>query len=214
MKDYQKPVPSRYLAAFAITTLIFLVGILIGNKISDAKLDSIDVLEKEIRIDVLGTELQYQLISENPCNLSNPAQLTEELYDIGSKLDFMENQRGKNDPQVLDLKKYYSMLEVQHWLLLKKTKERCGEEYNLILYFYSNLGDCDACDQQGHVLNYIHEKYPEVNIYSFDINIDNPVLRTIKELYEIRQPPTLIINDDAFTGFMDSREVEGQLVFA
>ena len=119
MRDPQRMAPSKYLAAFALTTLIFVIGMLIGDKMSQAKLDTINTLEREIRTDVLGTELQYRLILDNPCNLTDPAALTSQLYEIGSRLDFMENQLGKDDSQVLDLKEFYSMLEIQHWLLLK-----------------------------------------------------------------------------------------------
>ncbi|MBI1969571.1 hypothetical protein HYS48_02655 [Candidatus Woesearchaeota archaeon] len=213
-QDRQRLDKNKYLAALAITTLIFLLGIFIGNKISQAKLSNIDTLEREIRTDVLGAELQYRLILENPCNVTDPGVLTEQLYEIGSRLDFMESELGKDNQQVLGLKEFYSMLEIQHWLLLRRTKAVCNKEYDLILYFYSNLGDCDACELQGHVLNYMHEKYPEINIYSFDINMQNPVLQTIRDLYRIQTPPTLIINDKVSVGFMNSQTVEEALELA
>ncbi len=199
---------SRYIAALAITTLIFVIGILIGNKISAAKLVNLDDAAQKMRTDVLGTELQYQLILENACNITDPTVLSDELYKIGSKLDFMENDLGKKNVQVLNLKEYYSMLEIEHWLLLKKVRRQCNAPYDLILYFYTNLEDCLDCDQQGHVLNYLHKKFPDVNIYSFDINIDNPILDTIKSLYAIKKAPSLVIDEVTHDGFMDSTAVE------
>lgn len=204
---------SRYALALVITTGIFALGILLGNAISQSKLDKLNTLEQEMRAEVIGTELQYQLMLEHACNSSDAAQMTDELYTIGTKLDFMENNLGKDHPQVLSLKEYYSMLELEHWLLLKKVRKQCNTPYNLVLYFYSNHEDCNTCDQQGHVLNYMHEKYPAVNIYSFDINIDNPALNLIKRIYGITEAPTLVINEQSYVGFRDRTKVESALGF-
>lgn len=211
MRHPQQIDTNKYLAAFAITTLVFIAGIFIGGRISTSKLESINIATQSMRADVLGAELQYQLVLESACNITDPVLLTDELYKIGSKLDFMENDLGKKNPEVLGLKEYYSMLEVEHWLLLKKVRKQCNTPYDLVLYFYSNLEDCPDCEEQGHVLNYIHKKIPAVNIYSFDINIDNPVLSTIKTLYRIKQAPSLVIDEKVHVGFMDSEAIENGL---
>jgi hypothetical protein len=142
----------------------------------------------------------------------NSSEITSELYQIGARLDFMESEMGQDNRQVLGLKEYYHLLEIRHWLFLKKAKEECNRDYNLILYFYSNKGDCPKCQDQGNVLTYLHRKYPRLNIYSFDVNIDNPALKTIKSLYDIKgTPPILVINDQTYSGFMTSVEIEAHL---
>jgi hypothetical protein len=156
----------------------------------------------------MAIEIQYLLVSEEPCLVFNSTPLTEELYEIGTRLDFMENKLGSNNPSVLHQKEYYSMLELRHWLLVKRTKKECNMNTTHILYFYSNKGDCPRCEEQGYVLSYLHKKYPALNIYSFDINIDNVALNTIKRVYKVTEAPTLLIDDEAYYGFMSSRSVE------
>ena len=124
----------------------------------------------------------------------------------------MEGQLGKNNPRVLSLKEYYSLLEIRHWLLLRLAKDRCGTGYDLVLYFYSNLGDCDTCEQQGSVLSTLHKKYPRLNIYSFDINIPNPALQTVKSIFGITQAPTLVVNSKVIDGFRNKNQLE-ELLF-
>lgn len=206
-KVFQK---SNYLAALALTLLVFGTGIFLGNHFSASKLDQIEGLQQELNSQTLGAELQTLLLTEFPCSSFN-STITDELFDVGSKLDYMEGQMGKTNTEVLTLKEYYSLLEIRHWLLLKLAKERCGTEYNLILYFYSNLGDCDTCEQQGYVLSTLHKKYPRLNIYSFDANIRNPALQTVKTIFGVRGVPTLVINHQALAGFKNKNEIEALL---
>lgn len=203
-KIFQK---SNYLAALALTLLVFGTGILLGNHFSTSKLNQIEGLQQELNAQTLGAELQTLLLTEFPCSSFN-STITEELFDVGSKLDYMEGQLGKTNKEVLTLKEYYSLLEIRHWMLLKLAKERCGTEYNLVLYFYSNLGDCDECEQQGYVLSTLHKKYPYLNIYSFDANIHNPALETVKTIFGIHRVPALVINNQVHTGFKDKNEIE------
>ncbi|MFQ5475319.1 MAG: hypothetical protein ACE5DM_05795, partial [Candidatus Nanoarchaeia archaeon] len=74
----------KYLAAFTIATLIFLMGVFLGNYFSEQKLNSIDELSRNLQLNTIGTELQFRLISENPCEFLNSSELTEELYQIGA----------------------------------------------------------------------------------------------------------------------------------
>lgn len=203
---------SKYVAAFAITTLIFVVGIVIGNYISSAKLSTIDDLQQELTQKTISSELQYLLMAEHPCEIVDATELTDELFDIGSRLDFMEGNLGKKNRDVIKLKEYYSLLEIRHWLFLKKAKEECGINSDLIMYFYSNLGDCPECQQQGYVLNTIHNNYPSVNIYSFDINIDDPSLTTLRRIHGVDSTPTLIVNDELLVGFHDKEQVEKMIL--
>lgn len=196
--------PSAYIAAFALTTLIFIAGILLGSHFSAEKLNDINVLAQELQMNTMGTELQYEILLQNPCDLIESSQLTEELFSIGERLGYMESSLGSKDLNVLNLKEYYHLLEIRHWLFVKKTIEECGLEKNTILYFYSNAGDCNKCEEQGNVLVYMHRKYPELNIYSFDINIDNPALNTVKDMFSVAETPSLVIDGETYIGFMDA----------
>ena len=202
---------SKYVAAFAMTPLIFIIGMAIGNYVSERKLSTIDELQQDLAKRTISSELQYLLLAEHPCQSINSTELTRELFEIGTKLDFMESKLGKKNQEVIKLKEYYSLLEIRHWLLLKKAKDVCGFDYDLILYFYSNQGDCDECEQQGFVLSALHKKYPDLNIYSFDINIDDPALNGIKEIHHVAKAPASVINNQTFVGFMDKDAIEQTL---
>jgi thiol-disulfide isomerase/thioredoxin len=205
----QQPNISKYLAALSITALIFILGILLGSYFNGLKLNKLDNMENQLRVGTMSTELQFLILAEDPCSSFNSSSLTEQLYELSEKLDYMENELGVDDERVVYLKEYYSLLELRHWLLLKKAKEECDNDFTYIIYFYSNLGDCPKCDQQGQVLTYLRKKYLNVNIYSFDINIDTPALNAIKSLYlKKTQTPALIIDGNAYYGLKDREELE------
>jgi hypothetical protein len=87
----------KYLTVFAITTLIFIVGILIGNYFSSQKMKQIDYIGQDLKTDTVAMELQYELIAEDPCAHVNNTPLADELYEMASKLDYMENRMGEDD---------------------------------------------------------------------------------------------------------------------
>ncbi len=207
--DRKKINYGKYFLVFVISTLIFIGGIYLGTELSEGKLESISDMEQDIRIQILGMELQYELLATEPCGALNTTPLTKELYELSDRLNYMENNLGVNHEGVLRLKEYYSLLELRQWMFLKKTNEICERNNTLILYFYSNIGDCDTCEEQGYVLTYIRRKYPNTRIYTFDINIDNIALNTIKELYiKDDELPVLIINDKVYYGFKDREQIE------
>jgi len=201
----------KYIGVFAITTLIFILGMILGNYLSSKKLSQIENFENQLKTDTATLEIQYLLLAEEPCKSINYSAITEELYSIGNRLDFMESSLGKDNEQVIMLKQYYSLLEIRQWLLMKKAKKECGLNETLILYFYSNAGDCNSCEEQGFVLDYIKKNHENVKVYSFDINLNNAAVNTLKGIYHVQKAPTLVINDNTFTGFKNAEQVEEKI---
>ncbi|MBI2670956.1 hypothetical protein HYX18_03200 [Candidatus Woesearchaeota archaeon] len=201
----------KYLVAFVISASIFVIGILIGILLTNAKLDSINEIQQMVRTQVLTLETQYSIASQNPCNFVDYPELTEELYKISDNLDNLESQLGKNNKAVLNSVEYYSLLETKHWLFLKDVSKRCGKDLNLILFFYSNdEGKCAECSVQGYVLTNLRKTYPEKNIYvySFNADINNGVINTLTRLYSVKKLPSIVINDKLYSGFKDRDELE------
>jgi hypothetical protein len=201
----------KLLAVFSMATLIFLLGIIFGNFMSERKVGELQKLEQDLRTDTIAAEVQYLILADNPCTDIDTTLLTEELYQISSKIAYMENQLGGTNPEVVRLKEYYSLLQIRHWMLLKKIQSQCDQEYNLILYFYSNRGDCPRCEQQGFILNYIRKKFENARVYAFDINNQNAALNTLKNIYRVSETPSIIVNDRPFSGFMTTEEIEKEL---
>ncbi|MBT3262244.1 hypothetical protein HN592_06135 [Candidatus Woesearchaeota archaeon] len=199
----------KYTAVFAITTLIFVIGFLLGSYASGVKADKLNMLEQEFRSDIMALELQYEIIKENPCDSISVAGLNEQLYVLGAKLTHLENAEGENPQTINHLKSYYSILQIRHWLITRKITISCDTPFKTALYFYSNK-NCDNCDKQGYVLTFLRRKYPQIRTYTFDVDVNNVALDSLKELYGIENEevlPILIIDGDVHYGFKDSDEL-------
>jgi len=191
-----------------LTIIIFSAGILLGNHNTNKKFSKVVDLSDNLRLETLGIEVEYDILAENICENEDALYLTSELFDISEKVDFMENELGSNNEQVTQLKKQYFILEARHWILAKKRVESClgnnkGLNNTIVLYFYSNQGDCPRCSEQGAVLTHLHKKYEGMKVYSFDMNIESPIVNVLKGLYDITNVPGLVVNDELHEGYMD-----------
>tara|TARA_B100001179_G_C18581104_1_gene399992 strand:+ start:829 stop:1662 length:834 start_codon:yes stop_codon:yes gene_type:complete len=189
----------KYLIVLLITTGIFVVVFGLVNMINANRLANIDDLQRQITADLIATETQFDLLKTAPCNSIENTILSKELNELGRKLDFTQDSQGADDPDVVQLKKYYSLLQVKDYLLMEEFAGKCGIDISSILYFYN--GNCKDCARQALVLNEFKRQYPDVRIYSFDANLDFSVIETFISLYDFGQVyPTLIIKDEAYQG--------------
>lgn len=209
MDERKRLSKTEFVGALSATVIIFLIGMLFGSYTSDLKLSEITNLQDDLRIDTMALELQSVIASENVCD-TNPEELEKELQDVGSKLEYMENQLGFEDRNVRRLKEYYSLLEIRHWLLNKERIERCAGNKTIVLYFYSNdLKKCSTCKEQGFVLDYLKKKYENaIAIYSFDLDSDNGAVKTLISSYKVVGVPSIVIGNQTYLGFKDRFEVE------
>lgn len=211
----------KYIYTFGITAIIFITAILASNYFGQKKLDEIKDIESRIAVDILASETQFSLLSELSCRDISSSLLSKELATLGDRLSYTEESRGSDDLEVLNLKKYYSLLQIKDFLLMQKITERCGKSQQAsstlsIIYFYSNEGDCKECQKEGFVLTRLRQEYPELRVYSFDYNLDLSALQTLITVYNIRPTtsvglPALLINDKVYYGFKSIEDIKDSI---
>ena len=121
---------------------------------------------------------------------------------LSDKLTYAEEQKGITDEDVITLKKFYSLLQIKDYILMKKIAEKCGDRPRSILYFYSSLS-CDDCRKQGYVLTSLREENPGVRVYSFDYDLDINALKTLIAIHKIKELPAVVIGDTTHAGYQD-----------
>lgn len=200
----------KYVLAFVITSLVFFGALIISNKFSAQRIAEIKAIENNISMDILASETQFALLKDSSCKaIDHSTAFSEELSSLAAKLSYMEDDLGNNNPEVINLKKYYSLLQVKDYLLVKQVKEKCGVKPITILYFYSNAGDCKECVRAGYVLTKLREEFPELRIYSFDYNLDLSVVKTMESIYGVRNTlPALNIWEENYYGFKSAEDIE------
>jgi len=200
---------SRYAAAFFFTISIFLAGYILGETISERKLEKVYDLENDLRVESFGNELLFFLVTQDYCTNTNLTSYTKYLTETGRKLTHMEDEYGHDSSQVISMKNYYTLLMIRHYLIFEKANELCNYTNSEVLYFYTNDGTCEDCEDQGLVVTNVHRKDPDFNIYSFEYNLENPALDFLKEKHGISHDrlPTLVIDGEVFYGFQSKESL-------
>lgn len=199
----------KYIFSFIITVAIFATALYASNYFSEKRLAEVKSIQDKIAIDILSSETQFSLLEASSCKFVSTTSLSSELSSLEEKLSITEQERGADDSEVQSVKRYYSLLQIKDYLLMKKIAEKCKTSPLSIVYFYSNTGNCPDCEKEGYVLTRIRQDYPQVRVYAFDYNLDLSALQTLISINKIENKlPALMINEDLYYGFQDVSDLE------
>ena len=187
----------RYLYALIIGTLIFIIGFAITYSVAYIEYQRVISLQDPISYQIFQDKIQYSLFGKNICSENSHAQISKDLSIQGSFIANMEDKLGKNDKNVLFRKKFYSLIELEHFEFVKTINKECNKSINTILFFYSNEpSDIKQAEKTGAILGALYNKNQNnLVIYSFDINLKSEIINLLKDKYNITQSPTIIINN-------------------
>ncbi len=201
--------PVQYVIVLFITVVIFISAFILSSYLNNKKLENVKYIQDDIAIDIQSSETQFALLQDVTCKDGGSSMLSTELNDLATRIEYSE-QSIKNKEEINRLKKYYSLLQVKDYLLMKKSSERCGVKNVFILYFYTTEKECSECAKQGYVLTELRKKYPDLRVYSFDYGLDLGIIKTLIGKYKLVETniPAFIINDTVYTGFHSLEETE------
>jgi len=198
---------SKYITTFVITALLFSGAFYLSTYFSNKKIQNIKTTEDQIAIDILSSETQFDILKQSSCDQLDGSVLAGDLDTLGGRLTYMENQVGVDNPAVIQLKRYYSVLQIKDYLLMNVYNKNCHKKPVVIMYFQNK--ECVECAQQDYVLSYIHDTYPTIRIYSFDYDLDLSALKTLISLNKVpNKMPAMIVNDKLYEGFMSKESIE------
>lgn len=203
----------KYVTAFLITSAIFITAFYISNSFNEKRIEEIRSIESKIAIDILSSETQFNLLSESSCkDLPGQTALSAELNNLGQKLEFTEQELGSDNEEVTSLKKYYSLLQIKDYLLMKKISERCGFEPLTLIYFYTNIGNCESCMETAYVLTHLRREFPDIRVYSIDYNLNLSAIKTLISILKVKDElPAIVYKDETFYGLKDLESFEEKI---
>ncbi len=202
----------KYLLVFLITGTIFVTAIYISNSINSKRISEIKSIQDAVSTDILSSETQFSLLSELSCKEAGNSLLSSEINDLGQKIGYSESNSGSNTTEIVQLKKYYALLEIKDYLLMRQVSERCGKKFMFALYFYDQGTKCPDCDKASYALTYLREKYPDLRVYSFDYGLDLSAVSTLIKIFNITNTlPAIVIGDKTINGFQEKEVLEKTL---
>jgi hypothetical protein len=196
------------LVVFVISTILFFSGFVFGVYVTDFKLGSLEEMQQDLNLETASLETEFDLLFENPCEVSGFSSLTGKLEDLGSKLIFSDDQEDLKRVSVI--KGNYYLLEAKHMMLVNKLNQDCNTDYIPILFFYRTEEPCLNCEVQGNVLDNIKTLYPdEVMIYSFDVDASFSLVETLKQVYKVPEVmnSVVVVNEKVYVGIVDQDEL-------
>ena len=193
-----------YLSAFAISLVVFAIGVWVGLQIEQSVADQVSEVIDQTNGRMLSMS-NLLLMEEDPlfCTYleEEMAAFDYETYLLGQQIGTMEERRGVED----SLKIKYMDLEFRDYLLSKKINERCQLDQNIVLYFVSSL-DCADCKKQGEALSEARSQ-TNTRVYTFDIGMESGLIDSLKQKYSVTSVPAMIINGDPYEGYRASSEL-------
>jgi hypothetical protein len=197
----------KYIATFLITSGLFFTIIYVTKVINEKRFSEIRSIQDKISVDLLSSETQFALLKSAGCTDDGNSILAPEIGKLGDRLSIMESSLGPDNSDVINLKRYYSLLQMKDYMLTKELASRCKVKPVTILYFYSN--ECSECTKQGYVLTELRAKYPRLRIYAFDSGLDLSAIKTLEALNNISDTrPSLVIDQQAYAGFKSQDDIE------
>ena len=199
----------KYVLVLFITSALFVTAYYLSEYFGNKKINQLKTIQDQIAINILSSETEFSLLSDLSCKNISGSALSDQLDELGNKLEWGQNNLGSTD-EILSLKKYYSLLEIKDYLLMKKISARCGTKSAFVLYFYTTAENCSECERQAVVLSTLRDQYPELRVYSFDYSMDLSAVRAMLNIYKIEDTklPALVIDDELYTGFSGVAELE------
>ncbi|MFH1071938.1 MAG: hypothetical protein V1743_00750 [Nanoarchaeota archaeon] len=209
----------RYVAAFFITLLIFILGNLVGIVIESKRVNVIEQKSQLQRLDYESLQVQYlymnQLIQERDCDAMSKAfeSNVRSLEDARLKLETYEQDSllYKQDFEVL--RRNYVLAQIRYFLLAKQTKELCKKDIVSVLYFFSSKEECPDCEEQAFVLTYFKKLLKDnILIFSFDGRMeDEPMILLLKERYNVTSYPTIVVEGVRYEGLFNKNKLQKEL---
>ncbi|MCS7134629.1 MAG: hypothetical protein NZ889_02110 [Candidatus Pacearchaeota archaeon] len=198
-------------AAMIASCAIFLFGLLLGNYLATTRIEKFQETEEFFLVQLIALEFREPLVRD-VCGIE-----WEEIWEfktsLGRMLTSLEKRLGKDNKKLKTRKEIYELIEIKIFNILERIKEECNEDFDLVLFFYTNkkndpLGSVAACEDQGLIIDQIvREREKKINVFAFDINSKNVASITLRKKYNITRAPSLVINGKTY-GYLTKKEIE------
>jgi len=187
---------TKILLAFLIATFLFFFGLFVGYLANQVIEKNTNLLLEETKNELFVLESLSSLQEDYPCEPYMMDKISEKLDSLGRIITILEEDKGLNDREVLELKKVYTLIQIKHFILINKLKENCNSNYTTILFFYSNEKECEKeVNEKSFIISFLRKKYDFIRVYSLDLNLNSEIIPFFKEIYGLKGCSEIVLNE-------------------
>lgn len=172
----------------------FILGFLLGWLSNVSTLSDMDIELENLQLDLRSFN-EYLAFAEifnlDTCDTVFIDYLGRRIYESGLSLERMEEEGQIDNPEYDLLKQRHNINQVIYYSELKKFKDKCEYEKNVILFFFDG-NQPEESSRQGRVLGEVNKERDFVLLpmdYGYTEHISY-----FYDYYDAKQLPTLIIN--------------------
>jgi hypothetical protein len=208
--------------AGVITGIIFILGIVVGVQLDLMKSDGIQERYRQTELDWLDVQLKSDYYKFSPdsvdyCDLMIKSNMdfADTVYARGLEIQRYEEQ-SKILTGLREDKIEYALLKFQFWLDAIKLRDSCDADYQTVIYFYkdSPTGFEEVYQNaQSNVLLEVKDKLgQEIILVPLPIDLDIEVIDLLVEQFNIKETPTVVINEEiVLAGVVSQQKVIQEL---
>lgn len=208
--------------ALIVTIFVFAAGLILGFYIELSNVNKSDFLIRSSEVDFLDQQIKTSQLSSR-LNLScevakqNLFDFADEVYAEALEFEEKSGQSKLTDEQRKVLHKRYDLLRVNLWMESLELRNRCNEDFHIVLYFFDySSRDVEVKSEQA-VLSLVlmdlkGEYSEEILLLPIASNLDLGSVNTIKESYNLTKSPSLIIDESlVLDGVLTFEELEQKI---
>jgi len=215
MKPRKVQSKKRYVLAFFIGTLIFIAGFALTNMVAYIQFQRITTIQDPTSYEIFKDKLEYSMFDKDICSEDTFQKISQDLAFQGQIIGDLETKLGISNPNVLFRKKFYTLIQLEHFEFVKLINEECGRNINSILFFYSNKeNDLEKSEKLGNLIGSVYQRNKEnLVLYSIDLNLDSDIVENLREKYDLGDETIIIVNENQrFTNINHISEIEDILI--
>ncbi|MEA3515507.1 MAG: conjugal transfer protein TraF, partial [Nanoarchaeota archaeon] len=158
---------------------------------------------------------QYEYI--NQLSFENDCQTMQETFEANMenlelarlKLEEYTKNSKINKDDFNQIKRDYTISQLQYWLFAKKKKQICDSDDVSILYFFAEDKACKDCNKQSFVLTYLKKIFgADLLIFSINSNFtEEPMVNLLQKSYNVTEFPTMMIDNQKVEGLHNKDEL-------
>jgi len=198
-----------------ITVIVFVLGILVGIWLDNARLE--EIKERLTFMDIEWNDARLQSVfyqksinGSSSCEdaIESNLDFNEKIYEEGLEIERRENV-NKFAPEIISEKRRYALLQLQFWLNSIELKELCNATYSSVVYFYSFSDENVKINQriQSTILSDLKEECGnELILIPLPFDLDISTIEFIKSSYGINSTPSLLINEQSVLEGIQNKE--------
>lgn len=202
-----------HLTAFVISSLIFVVGIMLGWFISKEKIGILESTISELTTTIQNVELQLLFFDaagpKISCEylISEANRLGDEAGRLGDKVSAYEENRKIEDVSYKETKSSYMSVLIRDWLVLERIKKTCNGTYTTVLFIYQE--NCPECEDQGTILSHYKELLKnDLMIFALDHTLNHTTINSFEKAFNVAEFPSIIVNMENMGGLKSANETK------